>query len=66
MIYFHYNFFDRAKEPNINEIKLGRIRSRILTCLFIYFFFKIYFQKKEHGFIEEDNPSEKVVVIGYR
>ena len=34
------------------------MRLRSLTC----FIFLILFSKKNHGFIEEDTPSEKVVI----
>ena len=43
-------FFDSANETNIYEIK-----SRILRSSFIF--------KKNHGFIQEGNPSEKVVIV---
>ena len=59
LIYFYYNFFDRAKETNTYKLKSRRLCSLILTC---FYFYSLNF-KKNHGFIEEGNPSEKVVTF---
>ena len=40
-------------------MRLRRLRSHKLTC----FIFQVLFSKKDHIFIEEDNPSEKVVIL---
>ena len=40
LICFCYNFFDRAKETNMHEIKLRRLRLQILICfVFLVLFF---------------------------
>ena len=50
--------FFLQSQRNKYEIKSRRLRSQTLTC-FIFFMFS----KKNHGFLEEDNPSEKAVII---
>ena len=40
-------------------MRLRRLRSHKLTR----FIFQVLFSKKDHIFIEEDNPSEKVVIL---
>ena len=52
MIYFC--FYDGAAEINIYEIKSRRLHLQILAC-FIFL--------KNHGFVQEDSPSEKVVIV---
>ena len=42
LICFCYNLFDRAKKPNMYEIKSRTLRSQILTC----FIFLVLFSKK--------------------
>ena len=59
MIYCCYNSFDKANETNIYEIKSRRRRSQILTR----FSFLVLFFLKNQGFIQEGNPSEKVVIV---
>ena len=55
MIYLCYNVFDSANVTNWYEIKSRRLHSEILTC----FIFVVSFSEKNHGFIQEGNPSEK-------
>ena len=57
LLYFYYNFFGRAKEANIYEIKLRRLSSQIFKIFFSSFIFK-----ENHGFIEDSNLLEKVLV----
>ena len=52
MIYFC--FYDSAAEINIYEIKSRRLHLQILAC-FIFL--------KNHGFVQEDSPLEKVVIV---
>ena len=42
-----------------NELKSRRLRSLILTC----FNLLALFSTKNHNFIVEGNPSEKVVIV---
>ena len=42
-----------------NELKSRRLRSLILTC----FILLALFSTKNHSFIVEGNPSEKVVIV---
>ena len=58
LICFCYNFFERAKETNIYEIKSKRLRSQILTC----FNFLALLSKKNYGLVKKSNPSEKNVI----
>ena len=58
LICFCHNFFDRAKETNMYEIKSKRLRLQILTC----FIFLVLFSKKI-TFIEKSYPSERNVII---
>ena len=55
MIYFYYNFFDRAKEETI---KPRRLRRQILSFLY----FSSFVFKENHVFNEKYNPSQKVVI----
>ena len=55
LIYFCYNFFDRAKETNTYGNKI----EEILTC----FTFLVLFSKKKLLFHRRRQPSEKVVIV---
>ena len=57
LTYLCYNVFDRQKEKKY-ETKSIRLRLLTLTC----FIFLLLFSKKP-GFIEEDKPSENVVIV---
>ena len=59
MIYFYYTFFDRAKEVNIYAIKSRRLHLQLLS--FLYFCSFVF--KENHVFNEEENPSQKVVIV---
>ena len=56
MIYLCYNVFDREKETNTKQNRWNYVRQ-----LDFYFSSIIFNKKKNHVFIEEDKPSEKVV-----
>ena len=59
MNYFYYKFFDRAKEENINAIKLRKPHSQILS----FSYFPSFIFKKNLVFIEESSTSQKVVIV---
>ena len=59
MIYFCYNFFDRAKETNIYEIKIEDITFADINL----FYFSSFIFKKKLLLHRRRKPSEKVVVV---
>ena len=52
MIYFCHNVFDREKETNTKQNRWD----------YVPFIFLVLFSQKNHGFIEENKPSEKVAI----
>ena len=56
MTYLCYNVFDWEKETNTKQNRWDYV-CRHWLALFFYFYFQ-----KNHGFIEEDKPSENVVI----
>ena len=59
MIYFCYNFFDRAKETNIYENKIEDITFADINL----FYFSSFIFKKKLLLHRRRKPSEKVVVV---
>ena len=57
MIYFCYNVFDREKETDTKQNRWDYV-CRHWLALFFWFSFQ-----NNYGFIEEDKPSEKVVIV---
>ena len=57
LIYFNYNFFDRAKETYMKKTEETTLADIDLL------YFPSFFKKKTNNLIAEDNPLEKVLIV---